>query len=64
MLGPAVSLKFIVGGVKLIMTSSPDKSLGSNLQWEVVALSSAMGFSMDSKSKVIKPDKKIHTKIT
>ena len=38
-------------------TSSPDESLGSNLQWEMVALSSAMAFSTDSESKVIKPDK-------
>jgi len=38
-------------------TSSPDESLGSNLQWEMVALSSAMAFSTDSDSKVIKPDK-------
>ena len=38
-------------------TSSPDESLGSNLQWEMVALSSAMALSTDSESKVIKPDK-------
>ena len=38
-------------------TSSPDESLGSNLQWEMVALSSARAFSADGESKVIKPDK-------
>jgi len=38
-------------------TSSPDESLGSNLQWEMVALSSAMAFSTDGESRVIKPDK-------
>ena len=40
-------------------TSSPDESLGSNLQWEMVALSSARAFSTDGESNVIKPDKKI-----
>jgi hypothetical protein len=38
-------------------TSSPEESLGSNLQWEIVALSSAMAFSTDSEPNVIKPDK-------
>lgn len=38
-------------------TSSPDESLGSNLQWEVVALSSARAISTDGESNVIKPDK-------
>jgi len=38
-------------------TSSPDESLGSNLQWEIVALSSASAFSTDGESRVIKPDK-------
>jgi hypothetical protein len=38
-------------------TSSPDESLGSNLQWETVALSSARPFSTDCESNVIKPDK-------
>lgn len=38
-------------------TSSPDESLGSNLQWEIVALSSARAFSTDGESSVIKPDK-------
>ena len=40
-------------------TSSPDESLGSNLQWEMVALSSARAFSTDGESNVIKPDKNI-----
>lgn len=38
-------------------TSSPDESLGSNLQWEIVALSSARAFSTEGESRVIKPDK-------
>ena len=38
-------------------TSSPEESLGSNLQWEMVALSSAKAVSTDGESNVIKPDK-------
>jgi len=38
-------------------TSSPEESLGSNLQWEIVALSSAKAVSTDGESNVIKPDK-------
>lgn len=38
-------------------TSSPDESLGSNLQWEMVALSSARAFPTDGESNVIKPDR-------
>jgi hypothetical protein len=37
-------------------TSSPDESLGSNLQWEMVALSSARAISKDGESNVIRPD--------
>ena len=40
-------------------TSSPDESLGSNLHWETVALSSARAFSTDGESNVIKPDRNI-----
>jgi hypothetical protein len=43
-------------------TSSPDESLGSNLQWEMVALSSARVFSRDGESNVIKPDKNTECK--